>query len=174
MAASELPNDLMRGQSLLQAWRGRRKLGDRIPLSLWMLAVRLAKAHGVSRTAMALGLDYYGLKKRVAATADEPRSSKQAFVELPAPLVVGKQCLFEFENGTGATMRVQLMGYDAADVEVLSRASGTPSDATDHATDEGPGRHRANRFPPSHTVNLMPCRSASPKCSCLIAGTLVH
>jgi hypothetical protein len=121
MGASKLPPDLMRGQSLLQAWRGRRKLGARIPLSLWRLAARLAKAHGVSRTATALGLDYYGLKKRVGATAAEPRSSKQAFVELPTPLVVGKRCLFEFENGAGATMRVQLIGYDAADVEVLSR-----------------------------------------------------
>jgi hypothetical protein len=121
MGASKLPPDLMRGQSLLKAWRGRRKLGDRIPLSLWRLAVRLAKAHGVSRTATALGLDYHDLKKRVRATADEPQSSGRAFVELPAPLVVGKQCLFEFENKAGATMRVQLMGYDAADVEVLSR-----------------------------------------------------
>jgi hypothetical protein len=121
MGTNELPKDLVRARNLFQAWRRRRKLGARIPRSLWALAVLLAKAHGVSRTAMVLGLDYYGLKKRVGATVDEPRSSKQAFVELPAPLMVGKQCLFEFENGAGATMRVQLMGYDAADVEVLSR-----------------------------------------------------
>ena len=121
MGTNELPQDLVRGRSLLQAWRRRRKLGARIPQSLWKLATRLAKAHGVGRTATALGVDYYGLKQRVEAAADEPRSSKQAFVELPAPPVVGKQCLFEFKDGAGATMRVQLMGYDAADVEVLSR-----------------------------------------------------
>jgi hypothetical protein len=35
--------------------------------------------------------------------------------------MAGKQCLFELDNGTGATMRVQLTGYDAADVEALAR-----------------------------------------------------
>jgi len=34
---------------------------------------------------------------------------------------VGKQALFELDNGAGATMRVQLLGYDAADVEALAR-----------------------------------------------------
>jgi hypothetical protein len=32
-----------------------------------------------------------------------------------------KQCQVEFENGSGATMRVQLVGYDAADIEALAR-----------------------------------------------------
>ena len=45
-----------------------------------------------------------------------------AFVELPAPILVGKQCRLELDNGAGATMRVQLVGYDAADVEALSRS----------------------------------------------------
>jgi len=35
--------------------------------------------------------------------------------------VVGKQCLVELDNGAGVSMRVQLVGYDAADVEALSR-----------------------------------------------------
>jgi len=113
MGASELPKDLVRGRRLFQAWRGQRKAGSRIPQSLWRLAARLAKVHDVSCTATALRLDYYSLKKRVGATAAEPQSSRQAFVELPAPLVVGKQCLFEFENGAGATMRVQLVPKQA-------------------------------------------------------------
>ena len=36
--------------------------------------------------------------------------------------MVVKQCLLELDNGAGATMRVQLVGYDAADVEALSRS----------------------------------------------------
>jgi hypothetical protein len=36
-------------------------------------------------------------------------------------MAVGKQCLFELDNGAGATMRVQLVGYDAVDVATLSR-----------------------------------------------------
>ena len=86
------------------------------------LAVRLAKLHGVSRTATALGLDYYSLKRRAEAVAAPAQSSSPAFVELPAPVLVGKQCRFELDNGAGATMRVQLVGYDAADVEALSRS----------------------------------------------------
>jgi hypothetical protein len=79
------------------------------------------KTHGVSRTASALGLDYYTLKKRAEETADQPQSSGPAFVELPSPVVLGKQGLFELDNGVGACMRVQLVGYDTADVVALLR-----------------------------------------------------
>ena len=77
--------------------------------------------HGISRTATALGLDYYSLKKRAEAAAPQLPSRGPAFVELPAPVVVAKQALFELDNGAGASMRVQLLGYDAADVEALAR-----------------------------------------------------
>jgi hypothetical protein len=117
----ELPKDLARARSRLEAWRQRRPEGRRIPQPLWNLAVQLVSQHGISRTATALGLDYYSLKKRVEAAAQQPPSRGPAFVELPPPLVVGKQALFELDNGAGATMRVQLLGYDAADVEALAR-----------------------------------------------------
>ena len=35
--------------------------------------------------------------------------------------MVAKQCQVELDNGSGATMRVQLVGYDAADIEALAR-----------------------------------------------------
>ena len=119
-ARSELPKDLAQGRSQFQAWRARRTAG-RIPQTLWALAVRLVSRHGVSRTATALGLDYHSLKKRARQAADPAPASGPAFIELPAPVVVGKQALFELDNGAGATMRVQLLGYDAADVEALAR-----------------------------------------------------
>ena len=114
-----LPADLVQARSRFQAWRGRRKLGQRIPQPLWALASRLAKVHGVSRTATALGLDYYGLKKRMGMAP--PPSSNPAFIEWPSSVMVGKQCQLELDNGAGATMRVQLLGYDAADLEALAR-----------------------------------------------------
>lgn len=120
-ARGGLPQDLARARGRFQAWRWRRPAGGRIPRRLWALAVRLVSRHGVSRTARALGLAYYGLKKRAEGAADQPTSSGPAFVELPSPVVVGKQCLVELDNGAGATMRVQLVGYDAADVEALAR-----------------------------------------------------
>jgi hypothetical protein len=116
----ELPKDLAQGRRRFQAWRERQPGGRRIPELLWALAVRLVSQHGISRTATALGLDYYSLKERVEAAGQEPPSRCPAFVELPAP-VVGKHALFELDNGAGATMRVQLLGYDAADVEALAR-----------------------------------------------------
>jgi len=117
----QLPTDLLRARSRFQAWRRQRPAGGRIPHWLWALAVRLASRHGVSRTAAVLGLSYYGLKERAEAAADQPRSSSPAFVELPSPVVVGKQCLLELDNGAGATMRVQLVGYDAAEIGALAR-----------------------------------------------------
>jgi hypothetical protein len=118
----DLPKDLLRGRSRFQAWRQRRKTRGRIPDALWTLAVRLAQCHGVNRTALALGVDYYSLKKRTdAAAASAAPASEPAFVELPAP-VLGKQCLFELNNAAGTTLRVQLLGYDTADVESLARA----------------------------------------------------
>jgi hypothetical protein len=117
-----LPTDLERGRSRFQAWRGRRKAGDRIPPALWAMAARLAHAHGVSRTAAVLGLDYYRLKEQTEAAAGEPQSTGPTFVELTPPVMVAKRCGLEIDNGSGATMRVQLVGYDAADVEALSRS----------------------------------------------------
>ena len=117
----ELPKDLARARSQFQAWRERRT-GRRLPQHLWDLAVRLVCRHGVSRTAAALGLDYYSLKKRVESAAREPVSSSPAFVELPPPVVLSRQCQFELDNGTGATLRLHLVGYDAADVATLARS----------------------------------------------------
>ena len=116
-----LPADLERARSRFQAWRTRRKVGERIPQSLWAAAVRLAKAHGVSRTAATLGLDYYSLKKRTESPTTPRQSDGPAFVEFTSPAMIPKQCQVELDNGAGATMRVQLVGYDAADIETLSR-----------------------------------------------------
>ena len=117
-----LPADLLQARGRFQAWRGRRKVGERIPQPLWTLAVRLAKAHGVSRTAAALGLDFYSVQKRAEAAATPPPSDRPAFVELTSPVLVARQCRLELDIGSGATMRVELVGYDAADVEALSRS----------------------------------------------------
>jgi hypothetical protein len=103
------------------AWRSRHAPRQPLPQHLWNLAVRLVRRHGLHRTARALKLDYYSLKKRVQAEDPHPPSPGPAFVELPAPLLASKQAHFELDNGAGATLRVQLSGYDAAEVEVLAR-----------------------------------------------------
>ena len=119
MVGEELSGDLLRGRDRFRLWREGRQVGDRIPQTLWNFAVGLARAHGISRTSNVLGLDYYHLKKRVEKSVDEAASLDAAFIELPAP--VTKQCLFELDNGAGVIRRLQLMGYDSADVEILAR-----------------------------------------------------
>ncbi len=120
--SGQLPADLARGRSRFQAWRKNREPGHRIPQDLWDMAVGLARSHGVSRTAIALGVDYYSLRKRVEVPVAKPQSTAPSFVELASPIRVGKECRIELDNGAGATMRVHLVGYDAADVEALSRS----------------------------------------------------
>jgi hypothetical protein len=121
MRPSEVfPGELAEARSRFQAWRNRRELGSRIPDPLWALAAKLATRYGVSRTSMALGLDYYGLKKRADETGERPPSGSPAFIELPSPVVTGKHCAVELDNGSGAMIRVQLSGYDAADLAALT------------------------------------------------------
>jgi hypothetical protein len=115
---------MLRARSRFQAWRRQRTSRNPIPEYLWALAVRLAQRHGVSRTATILGVDYYRLKKRTEL-AGPARPNSPAFVELPSPVVPGKQCQFELDNGAGAILRVQLLSYDATDLEVLARTLGS-------------------------------------------------
>jgi hypothetical protein len=68
-----------------------------------------------------LRLDYYRLKEQAEAATTPPQPSDPAFVEFTSPVTVAKQCRLELDNGSGATLRVQLVGYAAADIEALSR-----------------------------------------------------
>ncbi|MGB6041810.1 MAG: U32 family peptidase, partial [Pirellulales bacterium] len=63
---------------------GKWGLGSRAVL--WLLAVKLADAHGLHRTASVLRLDYDSLKKRVESTNSSARSATSAFIELSPPL----------------------------------------------------------------------------------------
>ena len=130
--------DLRRAQQRFAAWRRTRTAGSRIPDALWTLATELATVHGLHRTALVLGLDYYSLKQRVESSCrsgDHPGDHRTpaAFVELsppslplssPSPIASPSscECLLEFENGLGAKMRVHLKGHDAPDLASLCRS----------------------------------------------------
>jgi len=124
MGRSELgqqPSDLARGRSQFQTWRGQCGGRGRIPHALWAMAVRLAKVYGIGRTAEVLGLDYDRLKAQAEGVDENSQSGGPAFLELPSA-IVGKSGVFEFDNGAGITLRVQLVGYDTADLEALARS----------------------------------------------------
>jgi hypothetical protein len=94
----------------------------------------LARAYGINRTARALRLDYYSLKKHATAAAgsgsrragmSRPKSRRAApeFVEIlsggmPA---LGHECLIEVEDAGGVKMRIRLPGGELPDVAALAR-----------------------------------------------------
>ncbi|MDA1229817.1 MAG: hypothetical protein O2856_03495 [Planctomycetota bacterium] len=119
----DIPKSLARGRDRFEAWRRSRKIGARIPEKLWSLAVTLAEAHGLSRAASALKLDYHALKNRVAGRNCDPRSVAPAFIELTSsPLASSTECIVEFEDGLGARMRVHLRGCEIPDLTDLCRS----------------------------------------------------
>jgi hypothetical protein len=118
----DIPKSLAGGRDRFEAWRRSRKFGARIPDRLWSLAVKLAEAHGVSRTASALKLDYHALKNRVTGKNCDSSSVAPTFIELtPSPLTPSTECVAEFEDGSGARMRVHLRGCEVPDLVALGR-----------------------------------------------------
>ena len=119
----DISGSLARGRDRFEAWRRDRKVGARIPDQLWALAVKLADGHGLSRTASTLKLDYHTLKKRVGAKTSDSSSVPGAFIELSRPsLAPSGECVVEFEDGSGASMRVHLRGCDVPDLVALGRS----------------------------------------------------
>jgi hypothetical protein len=119
----DIPTPLARGRARFEAWRRTRAVGARIPERLWTLAVKLADAHGLNRTASALRLDYYTLKRRVESTNSQARLGTPAFVDLSPPsLADPRECVIEFEDHSGATMRIHLRGCEVPDLVTLGRS----------------------------------------------------
>ncbi len=121
---SPLPFEHARRQ--FEGWRRRRAPGSLIPDVLWRVAVRLARDHGVSKTARALGLDYYALKRHVEAASEErmesPSSDGTRFLEVPfglAPPAPG--CVVELEDRRRARLRIELRGAALSEIEALAR-----------------------------------------------------
>ena len=113
-----VPAEIEKAQLQFEAWRRERQRGQRIPESLWLTAVELAKQHGVWPTARALHLDHSRLKRRVHNGEEDEKSG--AFVELIPQGVTLCACTVEMEDGRGARMRIEMKGA-AADLTALSR-----------------------------------------------------
>ena len=115
--------DAERVQEQLNQWRQAHGGRGRIPDVLWAEATRLAREHGLNKTARLLGLDYYSLKKRLqsesAPTMDSP--SSPAFVELqPAYPGAAFECILELQNAQGTQLKLHLRGSSAPDLTALS------------------------------------------------------
>jgi hypothetical protein len=110
-------------KSQFERWRRSHGRGTRIPAALWEAAVGVAQEHGVSKTAQALRLDYYELKKRLESAASGPeQGSGHGFLEIPLCAPSTAECVLEIEDGQGARLRVELKGAAPAGLETLARA----------------------------------------------------
>ena len=125
----ELPARLEGVRRRFERWRRTRKVRSRIPEPLWASAVKLAGRYGLHRTAKALRVDYYALKKRVEGAPAAIASKTPAevagatFLELPSPAWAGSgECTLELEDSGGAKLRVHLKGFEAPDLAALSRS----------------------------------------------------
>ena len=117
-------------QRRFKYWRQSHQARSRIPNALWTAAVRMADRYGLNRTAKALRLDYYSLKRRLeartaVALADRSQPAVATFLEL-APAVGPGECTLELEDSGGAKMRVHLKSFAAPDLAALSRTFWTP------------------------------------------------
>ena len=104
-------------------WRKTRKRCSPIPETLWSSAVELAREHGLHRTARALRLNYYSLKKRFPLIPGSPSKTQRetTFVELLPPVAAGHSgCTIEMENAQGRKMKIHVQGLGGPDLAVLS------------------------------------------------------
>ena len=124
--AGTLPAPLEAIRRRFERWRRSRTARSRIPDALWTSAVQAAGRYGLHRTAQALRLDYYALKKRFADAASDREPGREAvapFLELPALVSDGvSECIVELEDPGGAKMRLHLKGGAVPDVAALARS----------------------------------------------------
>ena len=116
----------------LQAWRGQRRKGDRIPEEVWRRAARAVRQYGLNPVSRALRLDYYHLKRRTerCGTTDQAEAvSGPAFVELSegsggqGPRAeAGLACVVELAKGNGTRMRICVREVAAVDWGKLKEA----------------------------------------------------
>jgi len=131
----DLPVRLENLRQRFERWRRTRKVRSRIPEPLWAAAVKSAAKYGIHRTAKALRVNYYALKKRaeqkaaIAGTQQEPAATagkaaaEATFVELPAAAWAGSgECTLDWEDAGGAKLRVHFKGFEARDLAALSRS----------------------------------------------------
>ena len=126
------PTELVELQQRFQKWRDCNKRGKRIPKPLWLAAAKVASEIGVNRTARFLRLDYYSLKKQIAAlqgsssNGKRPATEQTAFVELPAPLTLLRECTIELQDGRGSSMRMHFKGTEYPDIVGMGRSFWSP------------------------------------------------
>ena len=124
---ANIPEALSEARCQLDHWRSQQpNKRTRLPKEFWRQAVTLAKEHGLNKTARALNVKYYSLKKHLEqANLDKGCSAKpQAdFVEfLPGTMTAGGvECMIEWADGHNATVRMHIKGAGLSELTALAQ-----------------------------------------------------
>jgi hypothetical protein len=122
---ANIPIALATARCQFDHWRSQQpNKRTRLPKEFWQQAVALAKEHGLNKTASALGLKYYSLKKHLDETsADEGCSAKPqpGFIELLPGTITpgGVECMIEWADGHNATVRMHIRGASPSELSAL-------------------------------------------------------
>ena len=123
---ANLPIALSTARRQFDHWRSQQpNKRTRLPKELWQQAVALAKEHGLNKTARALGLKYYSLKKHLDETdTDALVAAKPTpdFIELLPETVTagGVECMIEWAEGPNTTVRMHIKGASVSELTALA------------------------------------------------------
>jgi len=130
MSIEEVSAGLAQVRAALEAWRGRRCKGDRIPPEVWRRAARAVRQYGLNRVSRALRLDYYQLKRWAGRSDAQGVASRgPVFVDVSAGASgeaagteTGLACVVELAKGNGTRMRICVREAAAIDWGKLKEA----------------------------------------------------
>ncbi len=107
-------------------WRkGKLRRNERIPESLWDLAVAAVRSEGPWRVCRALRLDYRALKNRAESSGSiKGGDLSPSFVEFSGVPFSrpGSECVVKLEDGRGCRLRLELTGSATSELVGLLRS----------------------------------------------------
>lgn len=124
---ASIPIALSTARHQFDHWRSQQpNKRTRLPKELWRQAVALAQEHGLNKTARALGLKYYSLKKHLDETsADDlmPAKTEPDFIEFVGGVTTPDcvECMIEWVDGSDVTVRMHIKGAGLSDLTSLAR-----------------------------------------------------
>jgi len=121
-----LARALAQVQPALAAWRQGRQHREPIPAGLWSAMATVARVHGLSRVAQALGVNYTALQRHAVASGARPTAvagpAAAGFVEVPMPAwSPATQWVLELADRGGTRLTVRLSAGDATAALALAQ-----------------------------------------------------